>query len=76
MAYETKNNSGSLFANDKKTSDKSPNAKGSAVIDGVEYWVAAWTKTSAKGVRYQSLSFTAKDATDRADATPDTEYPL
>ncbi|GAG04413.1 unnamed protein product, partial [marine sediment metagenome] len=35
---------------------------GTAVIAGVEYWVSAWTNTSAKGVRYQSLKFTEKQA--------------
>ena len=58
--YQTKDFTGSLFANDRKEKDTDPNAKGTAVIDGVEYWVSAWTNTSAKGVRYQSLKFTAK----------------
>jgi hypothetical protein len=56
-----KPNSGYLRANDKKTSDKHPNAKGSALIDGVEYWVSAWTNTGDDGKRYQSMSFETKD---------------
>jgi len=59
--YETKDFTGALFANDRKQKDTDPNAKGSAVIGGVEYWVSAWTNTSAKGQRYQSLRFTAKE---------------
>ena len=61
MAYVQNNNSGSIFKNDKKESDKHPNAKGSALIDGVEYWVSAWTKESKDGDKYQSLSFQKKD---------------
>jgi hypothetical protein len=32
-------------------------AKGKCKIAGVEYFVSAWTRTSASGVRYQSLAF-------------------
>lgn len=60
MAYEQKNNSGSLFRNDRREKDSHPHAKGSALIDGVEYWVSAWTKTDRNGEKFQSLSFTAK----------------
>lgn len=61
MAYETKPNTGSLFANEKRESDTHANAKGTALIDGKEYWVDAWTNTSANGKRYQSLKFKLKD---------------
>ena len=56
-----KDNSGSLFVNDKREKDTHPQAKGSAMIDGREYWISAWTKTSASGKRWQSLSFQLKD---------------
>ena len=59
--YMTKDFSGALFKNDKRDKDTSPHAKGSAVIDGVEYWVSAWTNTAKSGQRYQSLSFQRKD---------------
>lgn len=61
MAFEQRDNSGALFVNDRKTSDNHPNAKGNAMIDGVEYWVSAWTKTDRNGNRFQSLSFERKD---------------
>lgn len=60
MSYEMRELSGSLFRNDKKTDDKHPNATGSALIGGVEYWVSAWTKEGAKG-KWQSLAFTRKE---------------
>lgn len=60
MAYEQRDMSGSLFRNDKKESEKHPNMTGSALIDGVEYYVSGWTKESAKG-KWISLAFKAKD---------------
>lgn len=61
MAYERRENSGSLFKNDKNTEDKHPNARGSALIGGVEYWVSAWTKKDKNGNPWQSLAFSKKD---------------
>jgi hypothetical protein len=61
MAYEQRDMSGTLFKNDdKQEGDKRPNAKGSALIDGVEYWVDAWTKDGKKG-KFQSLAFKRKE---------------
>ena len=62
MAFEPKDNSGSLFRNDKKEKDTHPNMKGSARIGGVDFWVSAWTKTGQSGDKFQSLAFTRKDA--------------
>jgi hypothetical protein len=62
MAYEQKDMSGSLFRNDRREKDTHPHAKGSALIGGVEYWVSAWTKEARDGSKYQSLSFTPKEA--------------
>lgn len=74
MAYETKNNSGTIWKNDRKTSDNHPNAKGDCLIDGKWYWVSAWTKRKQDGEPFQSLSFTPKD--DRsAAAKPAQEAP-
>lgn len=60
MAYQQKNDTGSLFRNEKREKDSHPHATGSALIDGVEYWVSAWTKEGDKG-RWQSLSFKRKE---------------
>lgn len=59
MAYEPKDNTGTLFRNDKREKDTHPNATGTAIIGGVEYWVSSWTKEGAKG-KFQSLSFKPK----------------
>ena len=65
--YQQKDNTGALFANDKREKETQPNAKGSAMIDGVEYWVSAWTNTSSKGSKYQSIKFERKS--DKFDNT-------
>lgn len=62
MAYEMKELSGSLFKNDKREKDTHPNATGSCLIDGVEYWVSAWTKKDKNGNPWQSLAFKKKEA--------------
>jgi len=60
--FETNELSGSLFKNDRRTANNNqPHATGTCKIDGIEYWVSAWTKTSKAGTRYQSLAFNQKD---------------
>lgn len=61
MPFEQRDMSGSLFKNDKKETDKHPNAKGSCMIDGVEYWMDAWTKKDKNGNPWQSVSFKRKE---------------
>jgi len=61
MAYQHKEGSGSLFKNDKKLSDKHPDYKGDALINGKEVWLSAWIKEGNKG-KFMSLSIQEKDA--------------
>ena len=60
MATQAYNNNGIISKNDRKTQDNHPDIRGSAIVDGVEYWVAGWQKTNTKGT-YYSLAFTVKD---------------
>lgn len=62
MSKEQRNNSGVLFTNRKKETEKHPHYTGNATINGVEYWVSSWVNTSDKGTKYMSLAFTQKDA--------------
>lgn len=55
-------NSGVIFKNHKKEKDTHPDSTGSLNVDGVDYWVNAWNKTSKNGVPYLSLSVKRKDA--------------
>jgi uncharacterized protein (DUF736 family) len=62
MAYEQKDNTGSLFKNDRKETDSHPDYKGSALLNGVDHWLDAWINTSNSGTKYMSLKFKPKDA--------------
>ena len=56
MAYEMRPGSGSLFKNDKKTTDKHPSLKGKVMLpDGTTHWVSAWTKKTQAGETWISL---------------------
>ncbi len=41
---EKKDNSGVLFKNDKKESEKHPDYKGNITVGGQDYWLSAWIK--------------------------------
>ena len=61
MTYEQRDNSGSLFRNDKKETDNHPDYNGSAMVGGQEVWMSAWLKTSTNGKKFMSFSFKPKD---------------
>ena len=61
MTYEQRDMSGSLFRNDKREKETHPHARGTATIDGVAYFVDAWTKETKDGAKWQSLSFKKKE---------------
>ena len=61
MAYEHKPNTGSIFKNDKKEKDTHADYKGSALIDGVDYWISCWINETKDGQKYLKFSFDAKD---------------
>jgi hypothetical protein len=67
--YERRDNSGSLFVNDEKHKDTSPDYSGSCVIDGREYWINAWKSKSRKGTTYLRMSFRAKSEIKSNSAT-------
>jgi len=54
MAYTPKDNTGSLFRNEQKKNEKSPDYTGSIMIDGSEKRLSAWLKEGKKG-KYLSL---------------------
>jgi len=68
VAYEMKENTGSLFANDRKETDNHPDYKGQALIDGQEYWLSAWKKRANNGNAYLSFSFKPKEARQQTPA--------
>ena len=54
---ETKLNSGAIFKNDKKTSEKAPDYKGKVNVNGKIMEISLWVKTSQKGTQYFSAAF-------------------
>ena len=54
---ETRNNSGAIFKNENKKSENQPDYKGKVNVNGKDMEVALWLKTSAKGVKFFSVSF-------------------
>jgi hypothetical protein len=58
---EKRDNSGVLFANDKKDNEKAPNYKGNMMVDGQEYWLSAWVKEGKNG-KFLGLAVSPRDA--------------
>lgn len=54
---ETRDNSGVLFHQKEKKSEKAPDYSGEAMVNGEKMKIAGWRKTSSKGTVYLSLSF-------------------
>ena len=53
----TKDNSGALFKEEDKKSEKHPDYKGNCLINGQKMYIAAWINTAESGKKYMSLSF-------------------
>lgn len=54
MSYEIKENSFSLFLNDKGGNEKRPDYSGHGKINGKEVKIAVWKRTGKTGVEYWS----------------------
>jgi len=59
MEYDN-TNSGVLFPNDRKETDKHPDYKGTINVGGKDFWLSGWKKQSKKGPLL-SLSVQEKD---------------
>jgi len=61
MSDYDNNNTGALFKNEKKQSDRHPDYNGSCEVNGVEMWMSAWIKTSKAGKKFMSFAFNPKE---------------
>ena len=55
MSQYDDTNSGVLFREREKKSDKAPDFKGKLNVEGKEYEIAGWTRTSKAGNNFLSL---------------------
>jgi hypothetical protein len=63
------NNSGALFKNQKKDTDKHPDYTGVATVDGKEYRISSWIKKSKAGTAFMSIAFTESENPPAAQTT-------
>lgn len=68
---ENKELSGVMFPN-TKTTEKSPDLRGSVKIGGIDYEVAAWKRISKAGGKYLSLALQKKGERPQKQATTHT----
>lgn len=62
MAYDN-TNSGIIGKNTRKTDEKHPDLSGSINVNGQDFWLSGWKRTSGKdGSTFYSLSVKPKDA--------------
>ena len=63
-------NRGSLFKNEKKEEAKRPDMNGTLNVNGTEYWISGWKKTSKAGTGFISLSIRPKQEQTRQVSQP------
>ena len=71
---DKKDNSGVLFKNDKKETDKHPHYKGNITVEGKDYWLSAWVKDGKSG-KFMGLAVSPKEpAPKKADMSEHKEW--
>ena len=55
MENKNKNNSGALFKNKEKKTDKHPDYNGNIIINDTKYFLSAWVNESKNGLKYLKL---------------------
>lgn len=76
--YEHKDNSGSLFRNDRKEKDTQPDYKGACMVNGVKMEMAAWVRDRPDGSKFMSFKFSEprEAAPPKKPAEPEGDIPF
>jgi len=53
-------NRGSIWKNEKKSTENHPDFTGSLNVEGVDYWVSAWRRKEGANPNAPALSFSVK----------------
>ena len=74
-------NRGALYRDDKKTEPEDRDYSGTINVDGTDYWLSAWIKTSKAGRKFMSLAVKPKNETKQSETKQskpdfDTPYPF
>jgi len=75
MAFDNTNR-GVLFKETRKEKDGDRDYSGQININGREFWLSGWVKTSAKGAKFLSLSVKAKDGAGTSKPNVDDNIPF
>lgn len=68
--YVQKEGQGSLFINDKKTSDKQPDYQGNVMVNGKKMQIAGWKKQSKSGNTFLSIQISEPREATTTSAKP------
>ena len=60
MEYDNTNR-GALFVSDRKTEERHPDYTGNINVNGQEFWLSGWKKTSQAGKKFLSLTIQPKE---------------
>jgi hypothetical protein len=66
---EQRDNSGVLFANDKREKESHPNYKGNIRVDGKDYWISGWIKEGKNG-KFMGLAVSPKEDQPQSQSKP------
>lgn len=79
MAEFNNENTGALFVNKKKETEKHPDRTGTINVDGVDYWLSGWLKKAKDGSQYLSLAVKLKEqknsAPEKKHSAPKDDFP-
>jgi hypothetical protein len=75
MSNYDNSNRGSVWKNEDRKSDSHPQFKGSAEVDGVEYWVSGWLRKPAANPKAPAMNFSFSVKENQPHSQPPQQRP-